>query len=197
MTQKRAKENENPEPQTGRGHKLTDRLRNRQLGHEELPNRENATHRNDGHAPRADSPEGASGRPPARGAVPPPVASAVHATPGDPLRACLGACDGTCRWPPLPARVWRDWNAHGPRGGPEAGGAVCGSDIQAHGEGRPSHAWASPPERGPAARRPARGRAGSYSASPEPGGLRTCCRVGGRPGRTPVSGGLSSDTARP
>lgn len=26
MTQKRAKENENPEPQTGRGHKLTDRL---------------------------------------------------------------------------------------------------------------------------------------------------------------------------
>lgn len=93
MTQKRAKENENPEPQTGRGHKLTDRLRNRQLGHEELPNRENATHRNDGHAPRADSPEGASGRPPARGAVPPPVASVVHVTPGDPLRACLGACD--------------------------------------------------------------------------------------------------------
>lgn len=67
MTQKRANENENPEPQTGRGHKLTDRLRNRQLGHEELPNRENATHRNDGHAPRADSPEGASGRPTARG----------------------------------------------------------------------------------------------------------------------------------
>lgn len=67
MTQKRAKENENPEPQTGRGHKLTDRLRNRQLGHEELPNRENVTHRNDGHAPRADSPEGASGRPTARG----------------------------------------------------------------------------------------------------------------------------------
>lgn len=117
MTQKRAKENENPEPQTGRGHKLTDRLRNRQLGHEELPNRENATHRNDGHAPRADSPEGASGRPTARGAVPPPVASVVHATPGDPLRACLGACDCTRRRPPLPARVWRDWNAHGPRGG--------------------------------------------------------------------------------
>lgn len=67
MTRKRAKENENPEPQTGRGHKLTDRLRNRQLGHEELPNRENVTHRNDGHAPRADSPEGASGRPTARG----------------------------------------------------------------------------------------------------------------------------------
>lgn len=190
MTQKRANENENPEPQTGRGHKLSWGTKNSRIAR----TRHTTTTGTLRERTLRRGPAGGRRR---GGAVPPPVASVVHATPGDPLRACLGACDCTRRRPPLPARVWRDWNAHGPRGGPEAGGAVCGSDIQAHGEGRPSHAWASPPERGPAARRPARGRAGSYSASPEPGGLRTRCRVGGRPGRTPVSGGLSSDTARP
>lgn len=190
MTQKRAKENKNPEPQTGRGHKLSWGTKNSQIARtrhtattgtlrERTLRRGPAGGRRRGGRCRHQSPAWCTRH---QGTLSAPVWAPATVRADGPR--CRQGCGGT--------GTLTDCG-----GGPEAGGAVCGSDIQAHGEGRPSHAWASPPERGPAARRPARGRAGSYSASPEPGGLRTRCRVGGRPGRTPVSGGLSSDTARP
>lgn len=93
MTQKRAKENENPEPQTGRGHKLTDRLGIGSWGTKNsriARTRHTATTGTLRERTLRRGPAGGRRR---GGAVPPPVASVVHATPGDPLRACLGACD--------------------------------------------------------------------------------------------------------